>query len=172
MEQIRNSGIDLSKPSHLGDEYFKVSIKEPYLDSLISNIECRFDNKTVLASFDIYNPSKLPQLSDTSYAEDVQLYSEYGNDNVERLATQFQDVVAEPIACIEEWSSFKQFMKENWVGMKQKDVISKLCCDSSWAVIFPNISTLAKICRVIPVQTADVERTFSHLKLIKTRVRN
>ena len=56
--------------------------------------------------------------------------------------------------------------------MKQKDVISKLCCDSSWAVIFPNISTLAKICRVIPVQTADVERTFSQLKLIKTRVRN
>ena len=63
-------------------------------------------------------------------------------------------------------------MKENWAGMKQKDVISKLCCDSSWAVIFPNISTLAKICRVIPVQTADVERTFSQLKLIKTRVRN
>ena len=97
------------------------------MDSLISNIERRFDNKTVLASFDIYNPSKLPQLSDTSCAEDVQLFSEYGNDDVERLATQFQDVVAEPIACIEEWSSFKQFMKENWIGMKQKDVISKLC---------------------------------------------
>ena len=172
LEQIRKSGIDLSKPSHLGDEYFKASIKEPYLDSLISNIERRFDNKTVLASFDIYNPSKLPQLSDISCAEDVQLFSEYGNDDVERLATQFQDVVAEPIACIEEWRCFKQFMKENWVGMKQKDVISKLCCDSSWAVIFPNISTLAKICRVIPVQTADVERTFSQLKLIKTRVRN
>ena len=102
LEQIRNLGIDLSKPSHLGDEYFKASIKEPYLDSLISNIECRFDNKTVLASFDIYNPSKLPQLSDTSCAEDVQLFSEYGNDDVERLATQFQDVVAEPIACTEE----------------------------------------------------------------------
>ena len=120
LEQIRNLGIDLSKPSHLGDEYFKASIKKPYLDSLISNIERRFDNKRVLASFDIYNPSKLPQLSDTSCAEDVQLFSEYGNDDVERLATQFQDVVAEPIACIEEWSSFKQFMKENWIGMKQK----------------------------------------------------
>ena len=34
------------------------------------------------------------------------------------------------------------------------------------------MSTLAKICRVVPIQTADVERTFSQLKLIKTRVRN
>ena len=29
LEQIRNSGIDLSKPSHLGNEYFKASIEEP-----------------------------------------------------------------------------------------------------------------------------------------------
>ena len=40
-----------------------------------------------------------------------------------------------------------------------------LCCDSSWAVIYPNMSTLAKICRVVPIQTADVEIIFSELKL-------
>ena len=34
------------------------------------------------------------------------------------------------------------------------------------------MSTLAKICRVIPIHTADVERTFSQLKLIKTSIRN
>jgi hypothetical protein len=63
-------------------------------------------------------------------------------------------------------------LKENCADLKQKEVISKLCCDSSWAAIYPNMSTLAKICRVVPIQTADVERTFSQLKLIKTRVRN
>ena len=34
------------------------------------------------------------------------------------------------------------------------------------------MSTLAKICRVVPILTADMERTFSQLKLIKTRIRN
>ena len=29
-----------------------------------------------------------------------------------------------------------------------------------------------RICRVTPIHTADVERTFSQLKLVKTRVRN
>ena len=29
LEQITNSGIDIKRPSHLGDEYFKKSIKDP-----------------------------------------------------------------------------------------------------------------------------------------------
>ena len=29
--------------------------------------------------------------------------------------------------------------------------------------IYPKMSALAKICRVLPVQTADVERTFSQV---------
>ena len=38
--------------------------------------------------------------------------------------------------------------------------------------IFPNMSALAQVCRVVSIHTADVERTFSQLKLIKTRIRN
>ena len=38
--------------------------------------------------------------------------------------------------------------------------------------MFPNMSTLANICLAIPVGTASVERSFSQMKLIKTRVRN
>ena len=109
---------------------------------------------------------------DPSCPEDLEAFTEYGNDDVENLARQFQGVVADSIECLEEWSSFRQFLKENCTDLKQKEVISKLCCDSSWAVIYPNMSTLAKVCRVVPIQTANVERTFFQLKLIKTRVRN
>ena len=38
--------------------------------------------------------------------------------------------------------------------------------------MFPNISTLANICFSIPVSTASLERSFSQMKLIKTRLRN
>ena len=34
LEQIENSGIEVKKPSHLGDEYFKSSIKDTWHISL------------------------------------------------------------------------------------------------------------------------------------------
>ena len=38
--------------------------------------------------------------------------------------------------------------------------------------MFPNLNTLANICVTIPVGTASVERSFSHMKMIKTGLRN
>ena len=38
--------------------------------------------------------------------------------------------------------------------------------------LFPNMSALVKISRIRPMQTADVERAFSQMKLMKTRSRN
>ena len=125
-----------------------------------------------MASFDIYNPAKLPKLSDNPSKDELESFTEFGNQDVETIAHQFEGVVADPIECLEEWSSFRQFLKENCSTMKHREVISNLCSDPSWQAIYPNMSTFAKICRVVPIQTADVERTFSQLKLIKTRVRN
>ena len=34
------------------------------------------------------------------------------------------------------------------------------------------MSAFLQVCHVVPIHTADVERTFSQLKLIKTRIRN
>ena len=38
--------------------------------------------------------------------------------------------------------------------------------------MYPDLCALAQICRVIPIHSADVERTFSQLKLIKSNIRN
>ena len=38
--------------------------------------------------------------------------------------------------------------------------------------MFPNLSVIANICLSIPVGTASVERSFSQMKMIKTRLRN
>ena len=38
--------------------------------------------------------------------------------------------------------------------------------------MFPNLNTLAMISLSIPVATASVERSFSEMKLIKTRLRS
>ena len=38
--------------------------------------------------------------------------------------------------------------------------------------MFPNLNTLASICLTIPIGTASVERSFSQMKMIKTRLRS
>ena len=38
--------------------------------------------------------------------------------------------------------------------------------------MFPHLNTLANVCITIPVGTASVERSFSQMKMIKTRLRN
>lgn len=136
----------------------------PFLTLLIENIQNRFKNKSILAAFEIFNPKKLSSDSD--------LLAEHGNTDIETLATQYQGVVASVEACQEEWSSYRQFLKETTHLTKHREVIQDLCTNATTATLFPNMSQLAKICQVIPIHTADVERTFSQLKLIKTRTRN
>jgi hypothetical protein len=52
------------------------------------------------------------------------------------------------------------------------EVILKILQNLQLAELFPNILALAKIALVMPVSTAAVERGFSTLKRIKTRLRS
>ena len=54
----------------------------------------------------------------------------------------------------------------------QKATIEYLCTNVLAQQVYPRLSRFAKLCRVIPIHTASVERTFSQLKFIKTRIRN
>ena len=50
--------------------------------------------------------------------------------------------------------------------------LHELAGNNMLQAMFPNLNTLANICLTIPVATALVERSFSHMKMIKTRFRN
>ena len=53
-----------------------------------------------------------------------------------------------------------------------QQVLSTLLTTSTTKTTFPNLAKLASILIVLPVTTATVERSFSSMKLIKTRLRN
>ena len=53
-----------------------------------------------------------------------------------------------------------------------KDVTHALMYTSTLSSSFPNLVTLAKIVSILPVATATVERSFSNMKLLKTRLRS
>ena len=53
-----------------------------------------------------------------------------------------------------------------------KTQLKELTSHEMLVTMFPNLSALANICMSLPVSTASVERSFSQMKMIKTRLRN
>ena len=60
MDVLAEANIEIKKPAKLGSDYFHQSIHQPFLNNLITNLEKRFDDKSVIAAFDIFNPEKIP----------------------------------------------------------------------------------------------------------------
>ena len=50
--------------------------------------------------------------------------------------------------------------------------LHELVTNDMLKTMFPNLNIIANICLSIPVSTASVERSFSQMKMIKTRQRN
>ena len=50
--------------------------------------------------------------------------------------------------------------------------LHELVTNETLISMFPNLNTLASICLTITIGTASVERSFSQMKMIKTRLRS
>lgn len=61
LDDLQEKNISIKKPSHLAEKYFNDQVRIPFLSLLIDNIQKRFPDTTLLASFDIFNPCKMPQ---------------------------------------------------------------------------------------------------------------
>ena len=53
-----------------------------------------------------------------------------------------------------------------------KAQLKELASNDTFKTLFPNLNKIGAICLLIPVTTASVERSFSQMKLIKTRLRS
>ena len=182
LRKLEQANITVTKPTNLGEKYFLESIRKPFLTSLIDNLKKRFEDKSILTAFDIFDPKKVPRVSNdendsSDSSGEQEIFMQYGNAHIKNLAEHYQgdndvSVCGSPDQCLEEWSSFRQYMHDNYLKLRHKDVIRELCSNKTISCIYPNMGTFAEVCRVVPIHTSDVERTFSQLKLIKTRIRN
>ena len=66
----------------------------------------------------------------------------------------------------------KRFLGERFKEKSMREMISILTTDTSIQSLYPNLSKLASIAAIIPVSTAECERSFSAMKRIKTALRN
>ncbi|XP_035663704.1 uncharacterized protein LOC118407347 [Branchiostoma floridae] len=118
-----------------------------------------------------------PALSilDPSLVPDDPMNEEYGCAEVQCLATQHGGAVngiVDHVALDDEWLSLRTYMRRGKGHLSQEQLVRSLLTDATLALLYPNMRLLASVLMVIPVSTADSERSFSTLKRIKTRLRS
>jgi len=108
------------------------------------------------------------------FGKSVTATAEEGHAGVSHVKTSQPMVDAD--ACRREWPSFVQMMAR---GLEQKqfaDVQGFVRFfngpEFEGRVLFPALAKLLNIVCVLPVGSATVERSFSHMKIIKTRLRS
>ncbi|XP_025192283.1 52 kDa repressor of the inhibitor of the protein kinase-like [Melanaphis sacchari] len=131
------------------ENYYRITIAIPYIDSFIINLKERFlIHKNILKGFQCIFSGNI------DFQEFEELVHFY-------LNTDVQTVIAE----LKIWQS-----KLNLTNQHPTIAIDALrLCNSS---IFPNVHQLLKILCTLPVSTSTPERTFSCLKRLKTYLRN
>jgi len=72
---------------------------------LIDNLKNRFEDKSLISAFDIFDPKKIPRSqmdqndhnimestsTGTEEQQDCELFMTYGNDHIRNLSKQYQD---------------------------------------------------------------------------------
>ena len=109
----------------------------------------------------------------------------YGEDCIDTILKHYgKDLTAESVLAEEnvkpalvssditlEWKMYKRYIAQH-PKEDMKAQLKELATNSMLIAMFPNLSFIANICLSIPVGTASVERSFSQIKMIKTRLRN
>ena len=156
---------------------FTSKIYCPYIQSVINHITSRMDSSDIYSAFSIFDPSHLPKNDSlSSYGNDKlhTLTNFYGSpqqitfDGQTKLSTP--DVVAEETEA--EWKIFRRILSTNFSSSSLSEVLTSITTNETLKAGFPNLERLAALAMVLPVTTATVERSFSNMKLVKTRLRS
>ena len=153
-------------------------ITEPFYTKLKENIANRFVSQDVVSCFSIFDPKETPNsLENCTYGEDQVkvLLERYGSELPAETVVGDEflmpAVVTSSSDLPTEWKTFRRYIT-NQPRKDIKEQLKELSTNSMMQTMFPNLSILANVCLTIPVGTASVERSFSHMKIVKSRLRN
>ena len=157
---------------------FIQGVYNPYIQSVIDHITSRMQSSDVFSAFSIFNPLCLPnEEKDLSMYGSEQLNiltSFYGMPHTisfkSTTGTSIPDVDLEQTEA--EWKKLRRLVFTKYKSSTDKDATHALIYNSTLSSSFPNLVTLAKIVSILPVATATVERSFSNMKLVKTKLRS
>lgn len=154
-----------SSPVSTAEEYYRVTIFIPFLDSFLQQLDDRLlSHRELLSSFSCLLPKK------------NDLEKELDKETVEK-ATKLRDTYEVIFNCTQAvWlAELNQWYRYLHRVALPKDAVPEnalealdLCSKS----VFPNVFEMLKILAVIPVTTNTNERSFSTLRFLKSYLRN
>ena len=187
--------IGRSRPTHSCSEEesveslvdFRAKVAIPYIHCLLQNIRNRISGEAVklLVSSSIFNAAHIPEETERPHygiKEIEELAGFYGNEATVTYdgITYTSPPLLNKDTIVSDWRVFKGVLLQESILVKKENGKEpslqevKVCMERSGAYggIFPEIFKLINIILVLPVGTASVERSFSSMKQIKTRLRN
>ncbi|XP_050546161.1 52 kDa repressor of the inhibitor of the protein kinase-like, partial [Daktulosphaira vitifoliae] len=140
-KQVHRINVQTNNP----EDYFRILVFIPFLDSFISQLKFRFlDHVDILSSFH----SLFDEISTT--------------EELKKLAEFYEEDLNGNNSILEEFQLWLRNLK-NWI-LNQKILSIHQSC--------PGINKLFQILATLPISSASNERNFSSLKRIKTYLRN
>ena len=130
-----------------------------FIDAMVQNIERRFADTDVMEALAVLDLSSIPEIP-----------SFYGMTEMETLATHYSMDLDE-LLC--QWQGFTEIISSTTPADRTIPKVVKMFHGTEHrskglATSFPLVARLSAIAATVPVSTAEVERVFSQLKLIKT----
>ena len=168
---------------------YRTLVAIPYVDSLLLNIKSQFTDKAVkiVTAMSIFSPSLLPaEASLPSYgSEQIKILAEFYGKEVEveyAWATYTSPPLFDGDELLSEWKIFRQALlvekkaimerKEESVSPSMQEILDEMNKSHTHGGIFPETWKPLNITMALAIDTATVERSFSQMKLIKTRLRS
>lgn len=149
-------------PTQDYEEWLRAT-KSTFLDKLTENIKDRFQDDTILAAFSVL-------FARGSYEEAVSGNGVEIADALGKLCCTLGKSYTSDM--MEEWRSFANFVLVCEKLQKLTESEFLLHVATGMKELFPLVAHIAGAYLVLPPHTADCERDFSALKLIKTQLRN
>ena len=130
-----------------------------FLQAIVENINRRFADTDVMEALAVLDLSTMPEIP-----------SFYGTTEMETLADQYNMDYDELLS---QWQGFTEIVTSSVPAERTLPKVLKLFYgpehqNKGLKASYPLVARLAAIAATVPVSTAEVERVFSQLKLIKT----
>ena len=161
--KLKTKGLSVKyKKDNLEDQCttFRETAQGPFLDKLIDNLNARFQDTEIMKAFDVL-------FDTTSYTSDSDTVQSSQLESLIKLCEQF---AIDKSKANKELKDLEHYAK----SAPETDFLTCLrpLHNNAWTAMFPELAKLARIYKVLPPHTADCERDFSNMKLVKTDIRN
>lgn len=141
------------------------SVREAYIDKLVSNLEEWFAESDLLGSLvTLFHPGNASE-SKQSSPDNFDTYM-YGDTAINTVATKFTTTVTKERLQLE-WMGFQHniILSSEFANARLDNVMATLSGDTTFSSLYPTLSKLTSIAFTLPISTANCERgTMNRIK--------